>query len=295
MSTLCELFGKSRQAYYQRNKYVYKEKVKEEILLEVVAKERGEQSMCGGRKLLLLLESKLPAELRMGRDSFFTFLRDNNLLVRLKRGVRTTYSNHWLHKYANLIKDVIPTAPHQVWVSDITYIETAQGWGYLSLITDLYSRKIIGWKLGQTLQAKHTLDALDMALKQLPKGVSNLIHHSDRGVQYCCEDYVNKLTSNNIKISMTETGDPRENAVAERVNGILKSEFFKRSKFKTRQEALQRVAQVVKIYNEKRLHLSISMKTPSFVHSTSCEVSRCWKNYYKSKKNLKQYEEILAL
>jgi transposase InsO family protein len=295
MSTLCELFGKSRQAYYQRNKYVYKEKVKEEILLQVVAKERILQPMCGGRKLMIHLESKLPEELRMGRDSFFNFLRDNNMLVRLKRGVRTTYSNHWLHKYSNLIKDVIPNAPHQVWVSDITYIETAQGWGYLSLVTDLYSRKIIGWKLGPTLQAKHTLDALKMALKQLPKGVTNLIHHSDRGVQYCCEDYVNMLTSNNIKISMTETGDPRENAVAERVNGILKSEFFKRSKFKTRQEALQRVAQVVWIYNVRRLHASISMKTPESVHSTSCEVSRCWKNYYKPKKNLKQYEEILAL
>lgn len=274
---------------------MYKEKIKEEILIDVVNDIRIKLPKSGGRKLMFLLESKLPEELKMGRDSFFTFLRDNNLLVRMKRGIRTTYSNHWLHKYTNLIKDVIPNAPHQVWVSDITYIETAQGWGFLSLITDMFSRKIIGWKLGPTLQAKHTIDALNMAIEQLPKGVTNLIHHSDRGVQYCCEDYVRLLTSNNIKISMTENGDPRENPVAERVNGILKDEWLNDMKFKTRQDALIAIARVVRLYNEVRPHLSISMMTPESVHAASCKVSRCWKNYYKPKKNLKQYEEILAL
>ncbi|HEX2958327.1 MAG TPA: IS3 family transposase [Chitinispirillaceae bacterium] len=295
MSTLCELFGKSRQAYYQRKKYVYKEEVKTEILLQMVAKERIGMPNLGGRKLLVRLESKLPEELRLGRDSFFNFLRSNQLLVRRKRGIRTTYSDHWMHKYPNLIKDIIPSRPHQIWVSDITYIPTTQGFAYLSLITDLYSRKIIGWKIGSTLQAKHTLEALETAIKQLPKGSTGIIHHSDRGAQYCCDDYVKMLKSNNISISMTENGDPRENAVAERVNGILKSEWLNQMKLKTRQEALTELLRIIRIYNQERPHGSISMKTPEYAHSSSDELSRCWKNYYKRKPAIKKYNEILTL
>lgn len=295
MSTLCELFGKSRQAYYQRQKYVYKEEAKTEILLQMIAKERKEMPRIGGRKLLVRLESELSGELSMGRDSFFNFLRSNHLLVRCRRGVRTTYSNHWLHKYTNLVKDVIPAGPHEIWVSDITYIQTAEGSGFLSLITDQYSRKIIGWKLGPTLEAKYTVDALKMAINQLPEGVTNVIHHSDRGVQYCCDQYVNILKSNNFRISMTENGDPRENAVAERVNGILKSEWLNQMKFRTREEAYNELTSIIRIYNQRRPHSSISMKTPDFAHISSDKLSRCWKNYYKRKNAQKQYEEILAL
>jgi putative transposase len=295
MSTLCELFGKSRQAYYQRKKYVYKEEAKAEILLQLVAEERKLMPRLGGRKLLVLIEPKLSGELQIGRDSFFDFLRRNHLLVYSKRSVRTTYSNHWLHKYTNLIKEVIPTRPHEVWVSDITYIQTAEGSGFLSLITDLYSRKIIGWKLGSTLQAKYTVDALKMAINQLPKGVTGVIHHSDRGVQYCCDQYVNLLKANNISISMTENGDPLENAVAERVNGILKSEWLNQMKFKTREAASNELASIIRIYNQRRPHSSISMKTPEHAHSINNKLSRCWKNYYKRKNTIKQYEEILAL
>lgn len=295
MSTLCELFGKSRQAYYQRKKYVYKDEVKTEILLQMVAKERIKMPKLGGRKLLVRLESKWPEELKLGRDSFFDFLRSNQLLVRRKRGIRTTFSDHWMHKYPNLIKDVIPTRPHQIWVSDITYIRTAQGFGYLSLITDMYSRKIIGWKLASTLQARYTLEALEMAINQLPKGSIGVIHHSDRGVQYCCDDYVKMLKSNNINISMTENGDPRENAVAERVNGILKSEWLNQIKLKTRQDALRELSRIIRIYNQERPHSSISMKTPEYAHLSNDELSRCWKNYYKRKDTIKQCEEILAL
>lgn len=295
MSQLCELFGRSRQAYYQRLKYDYKKKIKIEILLQMIAIERKTMPRLGGRKLLLRLEPKWPEELRMGRDAFFNFLRVNQLLVRCKRGVRTTYSDHWMHKYANLIKDIKPIRSHQVWVSDITYIVTAAGFGYLSLITDLYSRKIVGWKLGSTLQANHTLDALEMAISQLPKSVNDLIHHSDRGAQYCCDGYVKMLKSNHIRISMTENGDPKENAVAERVNGILKSEWLNQMKFKTREEALLELAQIINTYNQERPHSSISMKTPEYAHSSNVELSRCWKTYYKSKRSKKEYEEILTL
>lgn len=295
MSTLCELFGKSRQAYYQRKKYVYKEEVKTEILCQMVLKERILMPRIGGRKLLVRLEPQLTGELSIGRDAFFKFLRDNQLLVRRIRGIRTTYSDHWLHKYKNLIKDIDPTRPHQIWVSDITYIHTSEGFGFLSLITDLYSRKIIGWSLGPTLQAKYTVEALEMALSQVPKGVTGIIHHSDRGVQYCCDEYVKKLTTNNIQISMTENGDPKENAVAERVNGILKMEWLNQIKLKTRKEAAYELERIIWIYNTMRPHSSISMKTPALAHTISESLSRCWKNYYGHKQTVKEYDEILTL
>ena len=144
VSALCELFGKSRQAYYQQKKYIYKERIKTEILRQMVLKQRVHMPLIGGRKLLIIFEPQLTGELSIGRDSFFDFLRDNKLLIRPIRGIRTTYSDHWLHKYKHLIKDVVPSRPHQIWVSDITYIHTSEGFGFLSLITDLYSRKIIG-------------------------------------------------------------------------------------------------------------------------------------------------------
>ncbi len=182
MSTLCELFGKSRQAYYQRKKYVYNEAVKDEILYKMVLKTRKLLPNGGGRMLLDVIGPQLTGELSIGRDAFFDFLRENDLLIRRKRGVRTTYSNHWLYKYTNLIKDIVPTRTHQIWVSDIIYIHTSEGFSFLSLITDLHSRKIIGWRLAPTLHAKYTLEALEMALAQVPKGITGIIHHSDRGV-----------------------------------------------------------------------------------------------------------------
>ena len=152
MDALCDLFGKSRQAYYQQSKYTYKEEVKSEILLQMIQKERRLMPRLGGRKLLQLIQPRLPEELHLGRDSFFGFLRDKGLLMRKRRQrVRTTYSNHWLHKYPNLIKDYTPEKAHQLWVSDITYIETKEGYSYLSLVTDAYSRKIVGWELGAAI------------------------------------------------------------------------------------------------------------------------------------------------
>jgi len=275
------LFGKSRQVYYQLSKYNYNEEIKTEILLQLVEKERKIAPQIGGRKLLQRIQPRLPEELYLGRDSFFEFLRDRDLLIRKRRyRARTTYSNHWLHKYPNLIKDYIPEKAHQLWVSDITYIETGEGFGYLSLITDAYSRMIIGWALGSTLEAKHTIKALQMALNQLPKGTTNTFHHSDRGVQYCCDDYVKLLTKNHFQISMTENGDPRENAIAERVNGILKDEWLNQMKLTSLQQTEKQLGQIIKTYNHHRPHSSLDMKTPEYAHLQSSSFKKHWKNYY---------------
>lgn len=243
----------------------------------------------GGRKLLLRIQPRLPEELYLGRDLFFDFLRDNSLLVRKRHNrARTTYSNHWLRKYPNLVKDYVPERAHQLWVSDITYIETMEGFGYLSLITDAYSRKIVGWELGENLESRHTVKALEIALKQLPKHVRNLYHHSDRGVQYCCDEYVKLLRKNHIQISMTENGDPRENAIAERVNGILKDEWLSKMKLKTRSEARNQLEQIIRVYNEERPHCSLDMMTPHDAHKVALTLKKHWKNYYKKNENIKE-------
>jgi putative transposase len=262
-------------------------------LLQMVQKQRKQMSRLGGRKLLELIQPELPEELYLGRDLFFDFLRERNLLVRKKRyRTRTTFSNHWLKKFPNLIKGFKPERANQLWVSDITYIVTAEGFGYLSLITDAYSRKIVGWALGDDPKAIHTVKALEMALKQLPKGTKNLYHHSDRGVQYCCEEYVKILKKNHIQISMTENGDPLENAIAERVNGILKDEWLNRIKLKTRSEARSQLEQIIRIYNEVRPHSSLDMKTPQTAHGMEGKFKIRWKNYYKRKNDINEKEKI---
>lgn len=199
LGILCELFGKSRQAFYQRERYNYKEQIKDEVLLQLIHRERKLMPRIGGRKLLVRLKPRIPPELMPGRDKFFDILRRNDLLAGNKRKrVRTTYSNHWMRKYPNLIIGMVPTRINQLWVSDITYIATAQGFLYLNLISDAYSREIIGWSIGETLEAMYTVRALEMALKRLPIKARGLIHHSDRGVQYCCSNYVKKLSRHNV-------------------------------------------------------------------------------------------------
>lgn len=283
--TLCELFGKSRQAYYQRVNYNYKEVIKEEIILQMIRKERKKMPRVGGRKLILKIQPQLSEELFMGRDAFFDFLRENGLLVRRrKKYVYTTMSKHWLRKYPNLIQNIVPSKAHQLWVSDITYIANSQGFSYLSLITDAYSRKIVGWSLGDTLEAKHSVKALKMALRQLPKGTKGVCHHSDRGVQYCSDEYVSILKKNNFQISMTENGDPLENAIAERVNGILKDEWLNQMAFKDVDEINQALKPIITTYNEDRLHSSIDYLTPQTAHCLSVPLERKWKNYYKVRK-----------
>jgi len=262
--------------------YNYKEVVKSEILLQMVTQERKLMPRIGGRKLLYMIQDRLPEELMLGRDSFFNFLRDYGLLVRKKRfRAKTTFSNHWLRKYPNLIKEFIPDGPHQLWVSDITYVETDEGFVYLFLITDAYSRKIIGWSISDTLEANNAVIALYMALSQLPVGVKNVFHHSDRGVQYCCDKYVKLLEKNHFQISMTENGDPLENAIAERVNGILKTEWIYDLKLKTKQEAKEEVYKIINTYNNNRPHCSLDMLTPEQAHNHSGNLKKHWKNYWK--------------
>ena len=284
MDTLCGLFGKRRQTYYKKNKHSTAEAFQSEVIIQMIAKERKLMPRLGGRKLYFKIRPQLPEELQVGRDKFFDFLRQNNLLVRRKRyRAITTMSSHWLRKYPNLIKDFIPTSPHQLWVSDITYVETIEGFVYLFLITDAYSRKIVGWSISRNLGAKNAVTALHMALSQLPAGAKNLVHHSDRGVQYCSSKYVVVLNKHEISISMTENGDPLENAVAERINGILKTEWINEMRLKSLKDAMVHIKNIIDIYNSERPHSSIEMLTPEQAHLENGPLKRLWKNYYRRK------------
>lgn len=279
---LCGLFGVTRQAYYKRQRQAYREAVHEELLLALVAEIRSDQPRIGCRKLLELINPQLEPGLQVGRDALFDLLRRKNLLVRrLRNRTRTTDSNHWLHKYPNLIKQLEVTRPHQLWVSDITYIRTGESFGYLFLITDAYSRKIVGCKLAESMEAVHALAALNMAIAQLPPNVKEVIHHSDRGVQYCCRRYVKRLTRSGIRISMTENGDPYENAIAERVNGILKTEWLYTMDIPTVAAAKKAVNRIIGVYNTKRPHMSVGMLTPEAAHQRTGPLVRRWKSYYR--------------
>ncbi|MGL4293667.1 MAG: IS3 family transposase, partial [Bacteroidales bacterium] len=208
-------------------------------------------------------------------------LRDNGLMIRKRRTRKTTNSNHNYRKFENLIKDFIPTKPNMLWVSDITYVETENGVVYLSLITDAYSHKIVGWSVGETLEALYPLQALNMALETRKGSIpSDLIHHSDRGVQYCSHKYVDLLQNHDIRISMTQSGDPLENAVAERINGILKSEWLYHVRLKNLTHAKEYLHEIITYYNQSRPHLSINLLTPEQAHQMQGEIEKKWKNYY---------------
>ncbi len=241
----------------------------------------------GGRKILSLLKKELPSDLQIGRDALFDLLDREGLKVHRKiRRVRTTYSDHWMRKYPNLIRGIIPTHANMIWVSDITYVKTDEGFVYLNLITDSYSHKIVGWCLSPDLSSHYTVLALKMAIRGAGCSLDGLIHHSDRGCQYCCEEYVKLLQDKNIEISMTENGDPLENAVAERVNGILKMEWLHRETLRDLSHARKRVAEIINLYNNKRPHLSIDYLTPNEAHGLEGEIRKRWKNYYKQRKEV---------
>ena len=216
-----------------------------------------------------------------GRDAFIELLRKNGLMVQIKRRRRykTTDSSHHYHKYDNLIKDVVPMRANEIWVSDITYIETQEGVCYLSLITDAYSRKIVGWAVGPTLETTYPLQALDMALSNIDDVTSRqLIHHSDRGCQYCSAVYVRKLKDRGIRISMTQSGDPLENAIAERANGIIKTEWLYKMQINGLEHCRNELERIVSFYNTQRPHMSIGNQTPEQVHRQSGEQQRMWRN-----------------
>ena len=238
----------------------------------------------GSRKLYSLIQKDLAGTPYLpGRDRLIDLLSDNGLLLKIRRRKRykTTNSNHPYHRYPNLIKGMVFDSPNQAWASDITYVETNEGVCYLSLITDLYSHKIVGWALGDTLEAVYCRKALQMALDGLkqPEDARNLIHHSDRGCQYCSYDYVAMLKERGVFISMTESGDPRDNAIAERVNGTVKNEYL--YPLQVSMSGLNpRVHKAMRLYNSERPHLSLNMNTPEHVYRTGCETHRLWKNYY---------------
>ena len=283
------LLGYSRQSYYQYKKYLQQEAYEADLIIAEVLKYRAYQKHIGTRKLLSEMQIFLAIHhFSIGRDALFTLLADNGLLVRRRKrkGSITTWSKHHYRKYPNIIKDFVPTAPNQLWVGDITYIHIGIGFGYLSLITDVYSHKIVGFCLHKTLEAKGPLAALKMAMGNT-KDVSKLIHHSDRGVQYCCDDYVKMLKSNSIKISMTEKGDPLENAVAERVNGILKIELLEKS-YSNFSDAQNAIAVAISTYNFLRPHNSINNLKPVEAHLLSGTIPKRWTNYYQKKQQEKQ-------
>jgi len=266
LSDVCNSFGLKRDAYY---KFIRRYKKRETIVsqvLEKVNKKREEQPRVGARKLLEDLKPSFKtAQIKVGRDRLFDILRENNLLVKKKKAYcKTTNSYHHFHKYKNLIKELKINRPNQVWVSDITYIRTVKGFCYLALITDLYSRKIVGYDISDSLELTGCLRALKSALRRA-RPAANLVHHSDRGVQYCSHQYVNELKKRKIKISMTEENHCYENAVAERVNGILKDEFYLDQCFFSTNLAKRATKNAIKIYNNKRLYLSLGYKTPNNV------------------------------
>jgi len=270
IDALCRLFGKSRQAYYERLNYVASINLEEDPILSLVREVRKDFPRMGVRKLLIYLQPKLESMgIQIGRDALFELLYRNFMLIRRYRNKRkTTFSNHWMRKYPNLTKGYTPEAPNRLWVSDITYVDIEDDVSYLSLITDTYSHKIVGWNLSRTLRSSGVLSSLKMAFRNLGGKHPDLIHHSDRGSQYCCTDYVKMLNRKSIQISMTESGDPRENPIAERINGILKMEWIYERKPCSWQETVDFVGRIIDLYNNQRPHQSIGYMVPALVHQT---------------------------
>ena len=266
ISKVCACFHLKRDAFYKYQKRWKRFKTVESQVIRLVKEERKEQPRVGTRKLHeALLPSFEAAHIKVGRNSLFNILRKNNMLVKRKKAyAKTTNSYHHFHKYNNLVKELEITKPNQVWVSDITYIRTVNGFCYLALITDMYSRKIIGYDISDSLELAGCLRALKKALWHA-KPAAGLVHHSDRGVQYCSHMYVNELKKRGVKISMTEENHCYENAIAERVNGILKDEFYLDQCFFSTMHAKKATKSAIKIYNSKRLHLSLGYKTPNMV------------------------------
>jgi len=233
-------------------------------------------------------------QIKMGRDSLFNLLYNNHLLIRKrKRKISTTNSYHRFRKYPNLIREFIPTAINQLWVSDITYWRIEEKHVYISFITDAYSHKIVGYYVAKTLETIESIQALKMALGGSKKELTGLIHHSDRGIQYCSNSYVKLLQDYNLKISMTENGDPLENAIAERINGIIKEEYLHNYQVDNLKEAKELLKAVVDLYNNERPHMSISNLTPNQVHQSTekLNLNKLWKNYYKKNSTIVKQEQ----
>ena len=264
----------SRQGYYKERKLRCHREVDEEAVVELVKRERALQPRLGVRKLRAVLADELEEmDIWIGRDSLFALLRRHGLLIeRCRRGTRTTDGRHGFRTYANRYRQMELTGPHQAWLSDLTYVRTEEGFVYISLIHDAHSRKIVGYAVHETLEAIGSVRALEMALRQLPAGVRPM-HHSDRGIQYCCREYVQRLEARGIEVSMTEEQHCYENAQAERLNGIVKQEYGLGETFRTKAQVRAAMKQAVWLYNTRRPHVSLGYRTPEHVHKQAPEIA----------------------
>lgn len=267
IAVLCKKTGMSRQNYYKDRKARESREVDCDQIEQLVRAERAIQPRLGGKKLYHILKPRLEeAGVRIGRDRFFEALGERGLLLEpLPKAPRTTNSRHSLPVFRNVLTDMEIDGPNQAWVSDITYIRTDEGFLYLSLITDAWSRKIVGYHAGDTLETEGCLNALERAVKELVDGMFP-VHHSDRGCQYCSHVYTDRLREYGLGISMTEEMHCYENAKAERVNGILKQEYFLGGCFRTKEQAVAAVRQAVWLYNTRRPHLALDYKVPAEAH-----------------------------
>lgn len=284
---VCGLLGYTKQAYYKRMNQVHQNRYREDLVVSLIRKKRKLWKRGSGRNLLESLQEEFRKHnIKIGRDKFYEILRRNGLLqTRKLRKAKTTYSYHHFHKYPNLIKGIEPLAPNQIIVSDITYIwlKNTENYCYLFLTTDMYSRKILGYCISENLKASSALETIKMAVRSIGSS-KNCIHHSDRGIQYCCTAYTEYLKRTGIKISMTENGDPLENPIAERINRTIKEEFTteKTLSFTNFEEAQREISQIIKFYNEDRPHRSIEMLTPNKAYRLEGKLKRKWKTYYKN-------------
>jgi putative transposase len=284
------LFGVSKQAFHKRKEEPIARKVAQEAFaLEHIRSVRAVNPGIGGMKLWFMYKKEFPDRDRIGRDRFEDIVNRYGFKIRnKKRKPRTTDSTHGLPTFPNLVYEFIPTAINQLWVTDITYIaimlnEQEYAFAYLTLIMDGYSHEIIGWAIGNTLETQYPIQALEMAKKRLigvdEDVIENLIHHSDRGVQYASKEYVSLLQKDRIRISMTENGDPKENAMAERVNSTIKNELLKDKTFHSVKEARDALEVAIDFYNKRRPHMSIDMMTPEEAAKCNGKIDKKWYSY----------------
>ena len=273
----------SKQAYYQYDEDAALAKAaREEFALQYIREIRKTDPGISGQKLWHMYKSEFGCDFPVGRDRFCRIIDEHGLKVRLRiRKPRTTDSTHGLPTYPNLVKDFVPTAPNQLWVSDITYIvimddESHYHFCYLSMVLDAYSEEIVGWSVGPTLDTAYPMEALKMALRRIEGKEVRLIHHSDRGCQYASREYVALLKSYGIRISMTESGDPKDNAQAERINSTMKNELLLGKTFTSIGEVIAAVAVAVDFYNNRRPHMSIGMMTPAQASETTGDRDMKW-------------------
>lgn len=294
LGLLCRLVGRTRQAYYESNWRCEKVQFEAAIIVDLVKRERKIAKRVGGKKLFLILrEELLLHDISIGRDKFLAVLQDNDLLVkRRRRRVQTTMSRHRLRKYPNIAKDLEIDRAEQLWVSDITYLSINGKHGYLILITDAYSRKVVGYNVDISMDTEFCMVALTIAMNQRIFPKRSLMHHSDRGVQYCSALYTEELINNGIAISMTENGDPLENALAERMNRIFKDNFAIDIDFENLEAAKATIDAAIDYYNNRLPHSSVDMLTPSEAHLKNGHLKKHWRWYWKEQQMMEESEKL---